>query len=244
MKAPISEQRTLLELQAADTRLAQLGHRAKTLPQQKRLDELAARIGVVSHRLAGANGELEDAQLEISRVESDVEVVTARLARDRSRLETSSSTKDIQGLEHEIASLQKRESDLEDIELAVMERMDEINGRLAVVIEEMATLVAERDELQTSRDADLAAIDSEIAGVQLNRELIAGGVGDELLALYNRQRERYGIGAALLTRGVSMGSNVKLHESDLAKIRAAAPDDVVLDPDSSCILVRTEESGL
>ena len=77
-----------------------------------------------------------------------------------------------------------------------------------------------------------------------SRDLIAGGIGDELLALYNRQRERYGIGAALLTRGVSMGSNVKLHESDLAKIRLADPDDVVLDPDSSCILVRTEESGL
>ena len=80
--------------------------------------------------------------------------------------------------------------------------------------------------------------------MQVSRDLIAGGIGDELLALYNRQRERYGIGAALLTRGVSMGSNVKLHESDLAKIRLADPDDVVLDPDSSCILVRTEESGL
>jgi predicted nucleic acid-binding Zn-ribbon protein len=244
MKAPVSEQRSLLELQAADTRLAQLNHKAKNLPQQKRLDELATKIGAISHRMAAVNGELEDAQLEISRVESDVEVVSTRMKRDRSRLETSSSTKDIQGLEHEIASLTKRQSDLEDIELAVMERLDDINARLALVAEELGIFTAERDALQTERDAALAEISHERAGVQVSHDLIAGGIGDELLALYNRQRERYGIGAALLTRGISMGSNVKLHESDLAKIRQAEPDDVVLDPDSSCILVRTEESGL
>ncbi|TIH39870.1 zinc ribbon domain-containing protein [Subtercola vilae] len=244
MKAPVSEQRSLLELQAADNRLAQLGHRAKTLPQQKRLDELAALAGAVSRTFATVRGELEDAQLEISRVESDVQVVATRLSRDRERLEVSSSTKDIQALEHEIVSLEKRRSDLEDIELAVMERTDEISGRLQVVESELGALAAERDELLVSRDAELAEINSERRGVQVNRDLIAGGVGDELLALYDRQRARYGIGAALLTRGISMGSNVKLHESDLAKIRLAEPDDVVLDPDSSCILVRTEESGL
>ncbi|RFA20784.1 zinc ribbon domain-containing protein [Subtercola boreus] len=244
MKAPASEQRSLLDLQAADTRLAQLGHQAKTLPELKRLAELQTQIGTVSHRLASVRGELEDAELEISRVESDVHVVTTRMERDRARLQTSTSTKDIQGLEHEITSLTKRQSDLEDIELAVMERIDEINSRLAVVTEEMGELTAEQDALRTSRDASLVTLDAERKGVQLNRDLIAGGIGDELLALYDRQRQRYGIGAALLTRGVSMGSNVKLHESDLAKIRLAAPDDVVLDPDSSCILVRTEESGL
>ncbi|MCU1480181.1 MAG: hypothetical protein JWQ19_967 [Subtercola sp.] len=244
MKAPVAEQRSLLDLQAADTRLAQLGHKAKTLPQQKRLDELAAQMSEVSHRHAAVRGELEDAELEISRVESDVEVVAARLKRDRDRLQLSSSAKDIQGLGHEITSLEKRRSDLEDIELAVMERLDDINARLAVVTEELGIFTAECDELVVSRDASLAEIDHERAGVQVSRDLIAAGVSDELLALYNRQRERYGIGAALLTRGISMGSNVKLHESDLAKIRQAAPDDVVLDPDSSYILVRTEESGL
>src|ERR1700712_6017236 len=86
MKAPVSEQRSLLELQAADTRLAQLNHKAKNLPQQKRLDELATQIGTVSHRMAPGNGELEDAQLEISRVESDVEVVATRMGPHRGRV--------------------------------------------------------------------------------------------------------------------------------------------------------------
>ena len=61
----------------------------------------------------------------------------------------------------------------------------------------------------------------------------------DLVELYEKQRARYGIGAAAAaSRGVSMGSNVKLTESDLAVIRRAAPDDVVLCPDSGAILVR------
>ncbi|MEA9980183.1 hypothetical protein, partial [Pseudomonas sp. RTS4] len=79
---------------------------------------------------------------------------------------------------------EKRRSDLEDIELAVMERTDEISGRLQVVESELGALAAERDELLVSRDAELAEINSERRGVQVNRDLIAGGVGDELLALY------------------------------------------------------------
>ena len=44
--------------------------------------------------------------------------------------------------------------------------------------------------------------------------------------------------------GVSQGSNMALTGADLAEVRAAAPDAVVLDPESDCILVRTAESGL
>ncbi len=43
---------------------------------------------------------------------------------------------------------------------------------------------------------------------------------------------------------MSTASGVTLTNSDLQSIRAAAPDDVVLCPDSDAILVRTPESGL
>ena len=171
-------------------------------------------------------------------------MVSARIARDRDRLSTSSSTKDIQGLEHELASLIKRQGDLEDIELSVMERQEEIDGRFTAASARLDELLVREQELIVDRDDKLAQITAEIEQVTQRRARIASAIGSELLALYDKQRSRYGIGAALLTRGVSGGSHVKLHESDLAVIRAAAADDVVLDPDSNCILVRTEESGL
>jgi hypothetical protein len=37
---------------------------------------------------------------------------------------------------------------------------------------------------------------------------------------------------------------VKLNANDMAAVRAAAPDEVILCPDSNAVLVRTAESGL
>lgn len=244
MKAPIAEQLALLDLQAADTRLDQLAHTVKTLPQSLALAELAKDVARSRALSASIRGELEDTKVEIGRVESDVEVVAARIARDRERLAISSSPKDIQGLEHELASLLKRQSDLEDIELTVMERQEEIDARFQAASARLDELLVTEKELVADRDDKLEQINAEIALVTERRNRIASSISAELVALYDKQRSRYGIGAALLTRGVSGGSHVRLHESDLAVIRAAAPDDVVLDPDSSCILIRTEESGL
>ena len=76
------------------------------------------------------------------------------------------------------------------------------------------------------------------------RSRLSDAFSRELLDLYERQRARYGIGDALLRGGVSLASNVRLTGSDLEAVRRAAPDDVVICPDSSAILVRTAESGL
>ena len=76
------------------------------------------------------------------------------------------------------------------------------------------------------------------------RGAVAGKVPSDLLALYDKQRERYGVGASHLRAGITSASGVALKANDLDAIRAAAPDDVLLCPDSSAILVRTSESGI
>jgi predicted nucleic acid-binding Zn-ribbon protein len=244
MKAPASEQLLLLDLQAADTRLDQLAHTTKTMPQVKALAALTQELSNARALCTSIRGELDDTKIEIGRLESDAQIVQARIERDRDRLTQSSSTKDIPGLEHELASLRKRQSDLEDIELTVMERQDEIEGRYSAASARLDELVTNERELIADRDDKLAQINAEIASIDEKRVRLSSRVNAELLGLYDKQRARYGVGAALLTRGVSGGSHVALHESDLAVIRAAAPDDVLLDPDSNCILIRTDESGL
>ena len=244
MKAPASEQKKLLDLQAADNRVTQLQHSLRTLPQEARLAELQRDSGAARSEAAGVTGELEDAQAEIARVEGDIATVTAREKRDHERLQSSSSTKDVQGLEHELASLKVRRSNLEDVELELMERVEEIEVRLAAITARRDDIATEERLLVIQRDEAKARILAQLEVAQSERSAVAGGIGAELLALYERQRERYGVGAALLQRGVSLGTNVTLTGSDLARIRDADPDEVLLDPEGTCILVRTEESGL
>jgi predicted nucleic acid-binding Zn-ribbon protein len=245
MKAPAAEQKKLLDLQAADTRVTQLEHALRSLPQEARLAELQRDSIAARSEFAGVNGELDDARAEIARVEADISTVAAREKRDRERLQASASAKDIQGLEHELESLKARRSHLEDVEFAVMERQEEIEERLAAITARRDDIATEERLLAGARDEQRERLGKQLDAARADRETIAAGIAaPELVALYEKHRARYGIGAALLQRGISMGSNVALTESDLAAIRAADPDEVVLDPDSNCILVRTEESGL
>ncbi len=244
LKAAPEDQALLLDLQELDTKLRQLARRAEKLPEREVVDTLTARRTELERTRAEQSGAVEDVRLELKRVEADVEVVQARIARDADRLSTSASVKDVAALEQELESLGRRKSDLEDIELAVMENLEEREGALAATEGELAALSTSIAEATTARDAALAAIEGERAHAAANRQTVAAKTPADLLALYEKQRERYGTGASHLRGGVSSASGVALASTDMTKIRAAEPDDVLLCPDSSAILVRTGESGL
>jgi uncharacterized protein len=201
---------------------------------------------LVTLRAAAAEklGAKEDADIELSRLEADVEVVETRIKRDADRLEGSSSVKDVAALEQELAALRKRRDDLEEIELTVMERVEEAEALVASSSADVAAVVARQTSLEAERDAALAELTNERTHTSANRQTIAAKVPEDLLALYTKQRDRYGFGASLLQYGTSSANGVKLLENDLQAIRAAAPDDVIICPSSDAILVRTSESGL
>jgi len=133
---------------------------------------------------------------------------------------------------------------VEEIELSVMEKLEEHQGRVDETSGRLAELLDQVAAIEATRDAALASISAEGTTAAAGRRTIEAKVPADLLALYEKQRTRYGTGASLLRGGVSLASGVKLLEDELQKIRAAAPDDVLICPSSDAILVRTDESGL
>ena len=244
LKASPDTQAMLLDLQALDTKLAQLDHRAKSVPEIAAIVALGNEGAALRVRLAEEQGTLENTQLELGRVDADVKVVETRIERDSQRLQASSSVKDVAALEQELAALRKRLDDLEEIELAVMERAEEQQAAVAATEAELGDIANRTLEAESARDAALAGIEAERTTAAAGRREIASKLPEDLLALYEKQRSRYGTGASLLRGGVSMASGVKLLEDELQKIREAAPDDVLICPSSDAILVRTAESGL
>jgi predicted nucleic acid-binding Zn-ribbon protein len=244
LKAAPDDQALLLDLQALDTKLSQLDHRAKSLPELATLVELGKEAEGLRLTLAEQNGTLEDVKLELKRVESDVEVVETRIKRDSERLQASSSVKDVAALEQELGALKKRLDDLEEIELTVMERNEEAQAAADATRAQLDAVAARVAEVEAARDASLATITGERTTAAAGRRTIEAKVPADLLALYEKQRSRYGTGASLLRGGVSLASGVKLLENEMQAIRAAAPDEVIMCPSSEAILVRTDESGL
>jgi predicted nucleic acid-binding Zn-ribbon protein len=244
MKADPSIQRELLDLQEIDTRLTHLRRQLGQLPQLKEIDALQREMEAVRRRLGERTGVVEDAQVELARIESDVAVVQARMDRDRSRIEAGGSSKDVQALERELESLLRRRDALEEAQLEVMQRLEEAQAAQAEVGVERDGLAERITRLEAERDAAAAELRVQAEQAQKDRDALAPRFPADLIALYEKQRARYGVGAAMLHRGISLGSNITLNQSDLNDLRKLAPDDVVLDPESSAILVRTDESGL
>ncbi len=244
MKASPADQQRLLELQVLDSRLAKLARREADLPERAALVALDADRTRVRTDLASLRGTLEDVQAELRRVESDVDGVTARAAKEGERMLAATDAKQAQALEKELASLHRRQSDLEDIELVVMEQVEEHQSAVNGVAAELEELEQRRADVEHAIGVALQDLAAERSAAQSTRGALVGGLPEELVALYEKQRARYGVGASLLRRRLSEAAGVELSGDELQLVRAAAPDDVILCPSSSAILVRTAESGL
>ena len=187
-----------------------------------------------------------DVQREVAKADSDVQLVRDRSARNQSRLMAGQGTaKDMQALQHEVDSLTRRQAELEDIELEVMERAEGLAAAVAELEGQRAELVARIDELTAARDRVLTELETEATTVARPRADIVAGVGAELVALYEKIRASSGgIGAAALRQRRCEGCRLELNQVDINRIRAAADDEVLRCEECRRILVRTGESGL
>ena len=190
---------------------------------------------------------MEDLSLEQRRADNEVEQVKARRERDRGRIDSGqiSAPKDIERMQHEMESLERRITTLEDAELEVMERLEEAQATAAELEEELAGLTERLDVLGSARDEKLAELDAELAQVASERGPVAERLPDELVTLYERLRgQKGGVGAAPLRGRACEGCRLTLDHAEINRIKGLADDEVVRCEECSRILVRTPESGL
>lgn len=246
LKADPSRQWRLLDLQAIDTRLDQIVHARKNLPEHAKLADLKAKAEGLDSLLVRARTELDDIQREVSKADADVHLVRDRAARDQARLDSGTgSAKDLQAIQHELASLNRRQAELEDVELAVMERAEDAESAVSQLDAERSTLEGQLTELTEQRDAALADLDSEAARVGAPRADIVAGVGADLVALYEKIRTSSGgLGAAPLRQRRCGGCQLELNNVDMNRFKAAPDDEVLRCEECRRILVRTAESGI
>jgi predicted nucleic acid-binding Zn-ribbon protein len=247
LNAEPADQLRLLDLQALDSRLDQLTHRARTLPEHEQLSQLQRRRADVDTLLIAARTEVSDIERQQAKADDDVEQVRARSARDQERLNSGAvtSAKDLEALQHEIATLARRQADLEEVELEVMERLEDAQRNLASLAAEAGELDASIAATTAQRDASIAGIQDEARTVGTERAGVVPTIPGDLLALYTKLRDSNGgIGAARLHRRRCEGCRMELNATELVRIKGAAADEVLRCEECRRILVRTEESGL
>ena len=246
MKADHFEQQKLLALADEDVALTQLAHRQRTLPEVAAGEAAAESERTVAEAEVRAETEVRDLDREQKRLEADVDTVRQRATRDQGRIDSGAATpKEITSLQSELQSLARRQSDLEDQVLELMERRETADAALADARTGRTSAAADRERAEQLRDDALADIADSTSRHQAKRAEVAGGISAPLLSLYDRIRTQTGTtGAAMLRARACQGCRIELNGRELAAVRNADPHEVVRCENCGRILVRTAESGL
>ncbi|MDO8645309.1 MAG: hypothetical protein Q7R42_01820 [Candidatus Planktophila sp.] len=240
MKASPHDQRQILNTASLDQRTTALNHKAQTLVEHALLANVRIKSQNLRDLRIGAQTELSDVKRELLRAEADVEQIVMRIVRDEARLNGgSASPKELEQLQHEVGTLSVRRAELEEVELEVMMRIDEINARISELSEQEANLTAEIVDLEIRTENALAAFNSELEIIAKERSENLASVNPEFIALYEKIRtSNNGTGAAALIAGSCNGCHLSINAIELKRITDIAEDEVVRCEECRCILVR------
>jgi uncharacterized protein len=244
MKAEIVQQRSLLELAELDAERSRIDHRAKHLPEQQLVEGAQAAHREANDRLAAVQIALEDLDAQVAKFESEIDAVRQREDRDRSLLAAGSvDAKQLTELQHELETLRRRQSSLEDSLLEVMERREELQSQQAGELANIDELQSKLTEAQRARDEARTEIDQLRHQSVSRRDELVSELDADLVALYERQRAGGGAGAGLLQGRRCGACRIEIDRGGLARISAAAEDEVVRCPECGAILLRVKGTG-
>lgn len=246
MNADPTAQRRLLDLAVVDAELARTAHRRRTMPELVEIEQAEAELRAARDAVITAETTVGDLDRDIRKLEGEVEQVRAREDRDRKLMDSGSITsgKQLDDLQHELATLGRRQGVLEDELLEVMEQREatgaEVERATAVVagVQERLVVAGRR------RDEALADLESTEARRGVERTGLVAGLPTDLMTLYERIRAQKGAGAALLRQRRCGACRLEIDSTAMNAFRDAAPEAVLRCEECGVIQVRTAESGL
>ena len=176
LKADPFAQLTLLDVAAIDAELGRLAHRRRTLPERAELDGLSSRRTELAARQVDLETEVSDLTRAQTKADADVEQVKSRRTRNQQRLDTGavSSPRELEQLQHEVTTLDRRIATLEDEELEVMEQLETAQTSLAEVTSARVELEGRFTDLEASRDQAVGSLDEQARERLAERERLVG----------------------------------------------------------------------
>jgi len=240
VKASPEHQNLLIELQLIDTAISHLKIKLANLPEREQITAIHTRLENTAVELAVVETELADVAIDLRRIEVDVEQVADRIKKDESRLSSGvGSPKELEQLQHELGTLAKRKSELEDGELEVMLKHDAVKARVDELQNDQVGLKQLELELNIRLENATTEIQGEIGVQQAERGQLAPKIEATLVELYEKVRtSNDGVGAALLVGNKCEGCHLSINAIEIERIKSLPADEIIRCEECRRILVR------
>lgn len=237
MKATETQQADLLSLANLDLQISRSKATIKNLSSGTQFAELREEQRKLAAKLIDARNALDTVDLELKRSEADLSLVEQRIAKDQQRLNTTNNAKDAQGIQSEIESLTRRKSDLEDIELAILEQQEIAKANYAVVSVDKAAIDDELSAGEAANEAELMKLRSGLDLLTNDRAQQSARIATELIDLYEKKAAR-GVPVARLVGRECGACRISLGATALNEVQSLARDEIATCPECQAILVR------
>jgi predicted nucleic acid-binding Zn-ribbon protein len=237
MKATEAQQADLLSLANLDTEITRSQAAIKNLSSGSQFSSLREQQRNLAGSLISARNELDSIELELKRAETDLKLVEDRIAKDQQRLGSTASAKDAQGIQSELESLTRRKSDLEDIELAILERKEAADVAYKTVLSDKTSIDEELAALEAKDEAQILKLRSGLDLLTADRARQVAQIAGELVELYEKKASR-GIAVARLLGRECGACRISLGATAFDQIESLPRDEIATCPDCQAILVR------
>jgi hypothetical protein len=231
----------LLNLQEHDTAADRLLHRRQTLPERAALAEAEAIRAELDGELAEARERRDEVLREERKLDDEVRTLEDRAKAEEAKMYsgTISSPKELQAMSADVAHLRKRARELEDEELAVLERREVQDAEVAKVEAAMAAVVADIELFSAALRASEMEIEAELKVEQDARSALVPGIPANVMSLYEQVRaSNRGMGAARLVGANCQACHLALPATEVDRIRHMAADAIARCEHCGAILVR------
>lgn len=238
VKVVAAELEALVELHAKETELKKLRNQLAQLATGEHLSIKHEEILGISQEVSTQRSNVEEIERESARVATDLETVEKRISKDLERINQSTSTKDIQGIQHEMDTLAKRKDELETIELELMESIDGERSKLEQFLERKRVLEAELDSMKQQTKNDVSSLEALILDLSNQVGVIRSNAPQDVLAIYD-QRALRGVPIGKLLKSTCGACNMSLTSTALNDLHKIPVDELARCPECTAILVRS-----
>jgi uncharacterized protein len=238
MQANLQDQSTLLKVSELDLEIQRIKSDQQRLKDSNQLEQLRLATLELSDQLIDVRNRLSELDLELKRSENDLEMVESRIAKDQQRLSSTSSAKDATGISHELETLLRRKSELEDAELAVMEQIETVRQQEAELAASKSEAEANFTKAEQDAQSEFARLNDVLAAATSNRSKMLSTVQPELVSAYERKAARGQAVGRLLGRDCGV-CRLSITATNLDEISAMAADQFAECPNCQAYLVRS-----
>ena len=237
MKASENQQAELLGLANLDLEISRTRTYLTNLTSGNAFSDLRSAQRECAAQLIESRNALDQVELDLARAEADLKLVEQRIEKDAAALNATSSSKDAQGIQSELETLKKRKSELEDLELAILERKDEVEATYKTVLTDKQAIDEELAAKESANEAEIMKLRSGLDLSNAQRSQQASRIDAELIALYEKKSSR-GLAVGRLLGRECGACRMTIGATALAEINAMPRDEIATCPDCQAILIR------